>query len=162
MSDLNPEIQKLADKLIRSMMHKRQTIGTAESITGGGFAYYLTSVPGSSQVVKGGLVAYGDAIKIGLLGVNRETIDNCGVVSMEVAVEMARGIRIRTASHFGVGVTGWAGPEGGDSFSPLGRVYWGLACPDGYFDLKLDLCGDRETIRLESIKRGMEFLLEYL
>ena len=144
------------------MMHKHQTIGTAESVTGGGFAYYLTSIPGSSQVLKGGMVAYGDAMKIGLLGVNRETIDNCGVVSMEVAVEMARGIRIRTASHFGVGVTGWAGPEGGDAFSPLGRVYWGLACPDGYFHLQLDLSGDRDQIRLETIKRGMEFLIEYI
>jgi PncC family amidohydrolase len=162
MQDLHNEIQKLADKIIRSMDHKRQTIGTAESVTGGGLAFYLTAIPGSSKVVKGGIVAYGDAIKIGLLGVNRETIDNCGVVSMEVAVEMARGIRIRTASHFGLGVTGFAGPEGGDDFAPLGRVFWGLACPDGYFSLQLDLTGDRMTIRMESIKRGMEFLQEYL
>ena len=162
MQDINTEIQKLADKIIRTMEHKRQTIGTAESVTGGGFAYNLTEIPGSSKVLKGGIVAYGDAIKIGLLGVNRETIDNCGVVSMEVAVEMARGIRIRTASHFGIGVTGWAGPEGGDEFAPIGRVYWAIACPDGYFNLQLDLTGTRDQIRLQSIKRGMEFLIEYL
>jgi len=162
MKNNSSEIEDLSEKVICEMINKRLTLGVAESITGGGFAYYLTSVPGSSKVLKGGIIAYGTPIKIGLLGVNAETIDNCGVVSIEVAIEMALGIRIRTASNIGVGVTGYAGPEGGDDFAPIGRVYWGIAMPSGYSYLELNLEGDRNEIREEAIRKGLEFILDKL
>jgi nicotinamide-nucleotide amidase len=162
MKNNSSDIYKLSEKVICEMINKRLTLGIAESLTGGGLAYYLTSVPGSSKVLKGGIIAYGTPIKIGLLGVNSETIENCGVVSMEVAIEMAIGIRIRTASNIGIGVTGYAGPEGGDDFAPIGRVYWGVAIPSGYSNLELNLKGERNEIREEAIKRGLEFLLDKL
>ena len=156
------EIRVLAERAFRLLKNKNLSIAVAESITAGGFVHYLTSVPGSSSVVTGGIVAYTIPVKVAFLDVGEMTIQKFGVVSKEVAIEMANGIRDKFMSGIGMGVTGYAGPSGGDEFAPVGRVYWGIVGPGGQKSLQLSLEGDREGIRLESIKRGMQFLIENL
>ena len=112
------EINTLAQKAIQFLKEKELTIAVAESITGGGFTWHLTSVPGASEVVMGGVVAYTIDVKFNTLNVSKDTIDSFGVVSKEVAVEMADGVRNKLNSSIGMGVTGFAGPSGGDEYIP--------------------------------------------
>jgi PncC family amidohydrolase len=147
-----------AKKLIHPLKLKKMTIAFAESVTAGGFMYYLTSVPGASEVFKGGIVAYSNEIKTDVLGVSKETIEKNGVVSKEVAIEMARKVREMMGTSIGVGITGYAGPEGGDEFAPVGRVYIGYVDSNMEDHLELSLTGDRESVRSQIIHCGFEFL----
>lgn len=102
------------------------TIATAESCTGGLVAAALTEVPGSSDVVMGGVVSYSNAAKTDLLGVDPALIAAHGAVSEPVAQAMAEGARARLKATLAVAVTGIAGP-GGSAAKPEGRVCFGLA-----------------------------------
>jgi nicotinamide-nucleotide amidase len=98
------------------------TISTAESCTGGLVVARLTELPGSSDYVKGGIVAYSNEAKVALAGVPGELIEVHGAVSAEVAQALADGARARLGSEVGVGVTGVAGPGGGTAEKPVGLV----------------------------------------
>jgi nicotinamide-nucleotide amidase len=107
------------------------TLATAESCTGGLVAARLTSVPGSSDVVVGGIVAYSDDVKRTELDVPAELIERHGAVSVEVAAAMAQGARARLGADIAVAVTGIAGPGGGTPEKPVGLVYLHAEGPDG-------------------------------
>jgi nicotinamide-nucleotide amidase len=154
------QILEQAEQVVKRLKEKKMTLAVSESVTAGGFSYYLTSVPGSSEVLTGGIIAYTAPVKIALSGVSKETIDKKGVVSSEVAIEMASGVRERFGTDIGMGVTGFAGPSGGDQFASIGQVYWGFAKADIRRFLELKLTGDRYSIRLTAIKEGMDFLFE--
>ena len=102
----------MTQKLIELLKVKKLTIAAAESCTGGAFMAALVRVPGTSEVLCGGMVAYCPDTKVNLLGVKRATIDRYGVVSEEVAKEMAEGVRKKLGADIGVGITGFAGPTG--------------------------------------------------
>ena len=127
------------------------TIATAESCTGGLVAARLTSVPGSSDVVLGGVVAYANGVKEAELGVPAELIEAHGAVSAEVAAAMARGARERLGAAVGVSVTGVAGPGGGTPEKPVGLVYVHAEGPDGGIGRELSFPGDRASIRARSV-----------
>jgi nicotinamide-nucleotide amidase len=127
------------------------TIGTAESCSGGLVAARLTSVPGSSDVVLGGIVAYANAVKEAELGVPAELIERHGAVSAEVAAAMARGARERLAAGVAVSVTGVAGPGGGTPEKPVGLVYVHAEGPDGGLGREFSFPGDRASIRARSV-----------
>ena len=99
------------------------TMATAESCTGGGIAARMTSVPGSSDYFRGGIVAYQVDVKESLLGVRPETIGRCGVVSRETAVEMARGVRRMLNAGCALSTTGIAGPGGAEPGKPVGTIW---------------------------------------
>src|SRR5581483_9783961 len=99
------------------------SLATAESCTGGLVAARLTSVPGSSDVVLGGVVAYANEVKRAELGVSEELLARHGAVSAEVAAAMAAGVRARLGADVGLAVTGVAGPAGGTPEKPVGLVY---------------------------------------
>jgi nicotinamide-nucleotide amidase len=103
------------------------TIATAESCTGGLLVARLTELPGSSDYVKGGIVAYSNDAKVALAGVSSELIEAHGAVSAEVAQALADGARARLGSEVGVGVTGVAGPGGGTAEKPVGLVWLTVA-----------------------------------
>jgi nicotinamide-nucleotide amidase len=103
------------------------TIATAESCTGGLLVARLTDLPGSSDYVKGGIVAYSNDAKVALAGVPSELIEAHGAVSAEVAQALADGARARLGSEVGVGVTGVAGPGGGTAEKPVGLVWLTVA-----------------------------------
>jgi nicotinamide-nucleotide amidase len=127
------------------------TIATAESCTGGLVAARLTSVPGSSDVVLGGVVAYSNDVKEGELGVPAPLVAEYGAVSAEVAAAMARGARDRLGAGVAVSVTGVAGPGGGTEEKPVGLVYVHAEGPDGGLGREFNFPGDRAGIRARSV-----------
>jgi competence/damage-inducible protein CinA-like protein len=122
-------------------------LAAAESCTGGLVAARLTSVPGSSEVVLGGVVAYANAVKEAELGVPESLLAEHGAVSAEAAAAMAAGVRERLRADVGISVTGIAGPGGGTSEKPVGLVYIHAATPEGEDALDLQIPGDRDAIR---------------
>jgi nicotinamide-nucleotide amidase len=126
-------------------------LATAESCTGGLVAARLTSVPGSSAVVLGGVVAYADEVKRAELGVPAELLAEYGAVSAEVAAAMAQGARERLGADVAVAVTGIAGPDGGTPEKPVGLVYLHAEGPDGGLGREFSFPGDRASIRARSV-----------
>jgi nicotinamide-nucleotide amidase len=127
--------------LLRLLMERRQTIGTAESMTGGMVSARLTDVPGASAVVKGGVVAYDSELKRKLLDVDDES-----VVSTEAAIAMATGARALLGVDVAVSVTGSAGPDPLEK--PVGTVIIGVATPNDARARELRFTGDRDRIRV--------------
>jgi len=123
------------------------TLATAESCTGGMVAARLTSVPGSSDVFVGGVVAYANTVKASELGVAQEVLEQHGAVSAETAAAMAHGVRARLGVDVGVAVTGVAGPGGGTEEKPVGLVFVHAVGPDGEEARRTELPGDRDMIR---------------
>ena len=123
------------------------TLATAESCTGGLVAARLTSVPGSSDVFVGGVVAYSNGVKARELGVPEATLEQFGAVSEEAAEAMTAGARERLGADVAVSVTGVAGPGGGTPEKPVGLVFLHAHGPNGSLARRLDFPGDREAIR---------------
>jgi len=127
------------------------SLATAESCTGGLVAARLTSIPGSSDAVHGGVVAYANDVKMRELGVAQALLDEHGAVSAEVAAAMARGARERLGVDVAVSVTGVAGPGGGTEEKPVGLVYVHAEGPDGGLGREFSFPGDRASIRARSV-----------
>jgi nicotinamide-nucleotide amidase len=123
------------------------TLATAESCTGGLVAARLTSVPGSSDVFRGAVVAYANDVKEESLGVPADLLATYGAVSAESAEAMARGVRDRLGVDVAVAVTGVAGPGGGTEEKPVGLVFAHVVGPGGKRSVRTELPGDREMIR---------------
>jgi competence/damage-inducible protein CinA-like protein len=123
------------------------TLAAAESCTGGLVAARLTSVPGSSDVFLGGIVAYSDGVKRAELAVPEEVLARHGAVSAEAAEAMAAGARARLGADVAVSVTGIAGPGGGTPEKPVGLVYLHAVGPEGGVGRELNLPGDRAAVR---------------
>ncbi len=151
---------ELAGRLQASCVARRLTVATAESCTGGLVAHVLTEVPGSSAYVRGGVVAYADEVKRGLLGVPDEILHAHGAVSAQVAVAMAEGVRERLGTDLGVGVTGVAGPDGGSDAKPVGLVYVAVAGPGAVTVRRFLWQGDRSANKRDSARVAIEMLLE--
>ncbi len=127
--------------LLRLLSERGQTIGTAESMTGGLVTARLTDLPGSSAVVKGGVVAYQTELKQRLLGLP----DVLGVVSEEAAVALATGARALLDVDVALSVTGSAGPDPLEK--PVGTVMIGVATPEDARAREMRFTGDRDRIR---------------
>jgi len=138
------------------------SLGTAESCTGGLVAARLTSVPGSSDVFAGSVVAYANAVKEAQLGVGAGTVAAHGAVSAEAAAEMAAGVRARLGVDVGVSVTGIAGPDGGTPDKPVGLVYLHAESPEGGRGLEFGFPADRETVRLRATVAALHLVRRLL
>lgn len=121
----------LASVVGQQLRQRQQTLSIAESCTGGSLGKMITEISGSSDYFLGGVIAYHNRIKQELLGVKATDLDNLGAVSETVAQQMALGVRSRFQTHWGIAITGIAGPGGGTDTKPVGLVYIGLAQPDG-------------------------------
>ncbi len=140
-------------------LHGR-TLVTAESCTGGGIGAALTAVPGSSQVYKGGVICYTNAVKQTVLGVAPELLERCGAVSAPVAEAMVLGVRSLLKADAGISVTGLAGPGGDDYGNPVGTVYIGSALDDRVQVRQYRFSGSREEVRQAAIRASLAQLLE--
>src|SRR2546423_1309819 len=134
------------------------TVAVAESCTGGLIAQRLTNVPGSSKYFIEGVVTYSNESKVRLLGVDKKIIKEFGAVSQQVARDMARGVRHKAKSDFGLAVTGIAGPGGGTEEKPVGLVYIALADDAHTEHRKLMIPGDRELIRWRASQAMLDML----
>ena len=122
--------EALEEAVGRLLAERGLTVAVAESCTGGLIAHRLTNVPGSSRYFLGGVVAYANEVKEGVLGVRSETLRRHGAVSQETALEMARGVRRLLGADIALSATGIAGPAGGTPEKPVGLVYVALAAED--------------------------------
>ncbi|MDA0875311.1 MAG: competence/damage-inducible protein A [Bacteroidetes bacterium] len=111
----------------RLLKERNLTVATAESCTGGFVAHRLTDVPGSSEWVIGGVVAYANSVKQQQLGVRSETLGTFGAVSRQTACEMADGVRRLLGSDVGISTTGIMGPGGGSEGKPVGTFWMGIS-----------------------------------
>lgn len=134
------------------------TIATAESCTGGLVAAALTSVPGSSESVSGGVVSYLPSVKRRVLGVGGETIERHGVVSCETAAAMATGARALLESDLAVSTTGIAGPGGAEDGKPVGTVCFAVATPDGVRSERRVFAGTRREVRAQAVDHALLLL----
>jgi PncC family amidohydrolase len=161
MAKLEAEIGELV-RGYQAKTGKLLTIGTSESATGGRMADRLTNVPGSSDYFRGSLVAYSNEMKIGLLGVKKETLESYGAVSRETAIEMAEGGRRLLKVDICLSDTGIAGPSGATTEKPLGLFYVGLAAEDGSLADEYCFQGDREQNKREAAEAGLSTLKQHL
>lgn len=146
----------------RLLREKGARVSFAESLTGGRIAAALIENSGASAVIDESYVTYAAESKIRLLGVKRETMDEKGVVSAECAAEMAEGVRRISGADWGVSATGLAGPDGGTEDTPVGTVFIGIAGEKGVRAIECHFAGDRECVRLQSVRRAFEALCEAL
>lgn len=156
------EGERIEEVVGRKMRERRVTIFLAESCTGGLIGHRITSVPGSSEYFKGGVVAYHNEVKERLLGVPYHILHLYGAVSKEVAAKMAEGARRCGKTDIGLSVTGIAGPGGGSKEKPVGTVYVGLSDGRETIVKGLRLSGSREEIKTLSCRWALEILRRYL
>ena len=145
------------------LLDREQTISAAESCTGGLLLSRLTDIPGSSTYVLGGVVVYSNSLKVELAGVPAALIETHGAVSEPVAAALAEGIRSRTGSTFGVGITGIAGPSGGTPQKPVGTVAVAVACDDRTTRVRtFSLFGSRSMIKFQATQMGLDMVRRIL
>jgi nicotinamide-nucleotide amidase len=133
-------------------------IATAESCTGGLLGGRLTAIPGSSDVYRGGVVAYANEVKSALLGVPVSLIERHGAVSEPVAAAMAAGAAERLSSEIAMAITGVAGPGGGTADKPVGTVCMATQVRGAGRVVTRHLVGDREEIRLRSTQSALDMV----
>lgn len=154
-------IKKLVLKVSKELTQYGLKLVTAESCTGGGLSYWITSVPGSSDWFERGFVTYSDAAKVELLRVNPITIKKFGAVSEQTAREMAEGALEKSHADISIAITGIAGPTGGSLEKPVGMVWIALAKRGFATKTEMHIFpGDRQEIRLRSIAKALEKLLK--
>lgn len=146
----------VAARVHRSLLARGETVGCAESLTGGAVADLLSSTPGASATFVGGVVTYATRLKRRLLGVTAAQ-----VVSADCAAQMATGARDLLQVDWAVATTGVAGPDKQDD-KPVGTVYVGLAGPQGVQVSRLALSGDRAGIRAAASAAALEALADEL
>jgi len=153
------------NRLLRDIEKKAGTlltVGTAESASGGRIADKLTNVPGSSAYFKGGIVSYANEVKMGLLTVEKATLDTHGAVSRETALQMAEGGRRLLKVDICLSDTGIAGPGGATRGKPLGLFYIALAAADTRRVERHVFKGTREQNKREAVNAVLAMLRDYL
>ena len=156
-----PSLEAVCFDLLRE---RGLTLGTAESCTGGLIAKLLTDLPGSSDVFRGGVVSYTNAVKHNVLGVPQELLDTYGAVSPQVAEAMARGAKRALGCDLALSSTGVAGPGSDDRGNPIGLVYLGLAWGEECFvkELRLGSMATRARVRNQAAQYSLDLLRRHL
>lgn len=155
--------QTLAGAVHALLQSRSEMLAVAESCTGGRICALLTDVPGSSRSFAGGVVAYENSVKVGVLGVDEEKIVRAGAVSAEVAAAMALGARERLGATLALSTTGIAGPQGGTPEKPVGLVWFGLADAQGHVRTRsAHFPGDRAAVTSRASIAGLAWLWEHL
>lgn len=159
-------LQKAIDEQARIVVEKATaagaTVATAESLTGGLVAAMLTSVPGSSASVRGGIVSYVNEVKAEVLGVSEDVLARQGAVDELVALQMARGALRELGSDVSVAVTGIAGPTGAEPGKPVGTVWIGCATAKKTHAACHHFEGGREAVRLQTVLIALRTMEEAL
>ncbi len=156
-------VRELAQAVIERARSRGVMLATAESCTGGLVAAALTAIPGSSDVVAGGLVTYSNAAKTRLLGVDAALVEAAGAVSEPVARAMAAGAVQRLGADLAVAITGIAGPGGGSADKPVGLVHFATAdaSETQHREARFGDIG-RDEVRMASVKVALQMLLDRL
>lgn len=143
--------------LVEALRGRGETVATAESLTGGLVAAVLTSVAGSSAVVRGGLVVYATALKTGLAGVDAGLLAQHGAVHPGVAAQLAAGARRACGADWGIGLTGVAGPDPQDGVEP-GVVHLAVSGPGTGQVRTIGVDGNRHQVRSAAVRAALDLL----
>lgn len=149
------KIEVEAGKIMRK---EEMTLAVAESCTGGLLSSRITNASGSSDYFIMGIVAYSNEIKENVLGVSDKLIKKFGAVSKEVALEMAKGVRLLAGADIGIGITGIAGPTGGTRSKPVGLVHIALVTDKRRIVKKFRFRGPRSEIKLQASQNALDLL----
>lgn len=141
----------------KELAERRLTIAVAESCTGGMLSHTITNVPDASKFFVAGFVVYSERAKI-QLGINKRILDKYGLVSAEIASDMAKKVQVKEKSDIGVGITGYAGPSG-----DVGTIYVAVAGRKAptlckYFKLS----GSREEIKEKAVAEALKMIMEFI
>lgn len=157
------QLSVLIEELAKLCLEKSLKVVTAESCTGGGVAFEITSLAGSSNWFERGFVTYTNLSKIEMLGVSKSAIEMYGAVSREVVIQMAEGAIKQSHGNVSLAITGIAGPDGGTPQKPVGTCWFAWASP--YFATMCQqqlLGGDRKVIRTSAIQFSLEQLYKLI
>jgi len=159
-----PEPTEIIAEVAATLLGRGLQLVTAESCTGGWIAKACTDRPGSSQWFRGGVVAYTNEIKSGLLGVRPQTLERHGAVSEATVREMAAGALERLNGDVAVAVSGIAGPDGGTAGKPVGTVWlaWARKQHRGV-DVRAEchhFAGDRDAVRRQAVVAALQGVLD--
>ncbi|MFT3943145.1 MAG: CinA family protein [Ancrocorticia sp.] len=146
---------------VAELIARGLTVGCAESLTGGALTSTFVSIPGVSEVLRGGIVSYASDVKASVLGVSRERLEETGPVDDVVALQMARGACRVLGADIGLSTTGVAGPGPADGH-PAGTVWIAISGALGEQVRALHLSGDRGEIRAQTIACVLELLDEQM
>lgn len=141
------EDKPLTEGILDYFTNNNLTISVAESCTGGGLGSLLSDFSGSSKILVGGFIVYSNESKISLLDVKEETLDRCGAVSEEIALELAENCRNKLKTDIALSITGIAGPNGGTEEKPVGTVWIGVSDKFGTYAKKFVFLKNREANR---------------
>jgi nicotinamide-nucleotide amidase len=155
------ETRRAAADAVHRLADRRETVATAESLTGGLVAATIVEIPGVSAVYRGGLVVYATDLKAKLADVPEGLLAERGAVDPDVAVALAAGARARCGADWGLATTGVAGPDPQDG-KPVGLVYIAVRGPGHSAVRELKLDGNRDAVRAESVMRVLQLLSETL
>lgn len=151
------ELEK-AKKVLSILEEKGLTLGSIESLTAGLFASTICSIPGASKVFKGSIVTYATSLKTDLLGIDEKLIERVGVVSKEVAREMATRGREKLNVDVCVSFTGNAGPTKEEGKAPVGRVNMCVSTREINMDIEKDFLLERNAMREECVNAMLDAL----
>lgn len=152
------ETADLAAVVLDGCRARSWDIAVAESCTGGLLGARLTAIPGSSDVFRGGVIAYQDAIKVRLLGVCEADLRLVGAVSEAVALQLAAGVRERAVTTIGLAITGVAGPGGGTPEKPVGTVWIAMVGAGEPVTRRYAFTGDRNEIRFRATQATLDLV----
>lgn len=154
-------LEELALEANSVLKEKGWKLVTAESCTGGGVGYWITSVAGSSDCFERGFITYSNEAKIEQLGVTPLTLETFGAVSEQTAREMAEGALRNSNADVSVAITGIAGPKGGNAQKPVGTVWIAYASCTQPTEAVIDIyTGDRQQVREQAIAKALSLLIE--
>jgi nicotinamide-nucleotide amidase len=154
--------QTLAEVVGQALVRKGQTVAVAESCTGGLVAKLITDIAGASQYFARGWTTYSNEAKVAELGVPAELIEAHGAVSAEVASAMAQGARREARADHAIGITGIAGPGGGNEQKPVGLTYISLDGSEGTITSRHVFARDRRSVRLRAAQTALNLLRQRL
>lgn len=152
----------LVAELGHLMRSNSQRVAFSESCTGGLLSAIVTAEAGVSDFFQGAVVGYANSVKENILGVSKVSLSEFGAVSEKVAEEMANGICEKLGAHWGVAITGIAGPSGGTSEKPVGTVCFAVCGPKLVRAETKHFSGDRGHIQESAAKYALEFLIRCL
>lgn len=154
--------QSLIEVVIDMLKSKQLTISLAESCTGGLLAASFVDVSGASEVFMEACISYSNEAKVRSLNVKEATLKEYGAVSKEVSCEMAEGIRLKTKTDIGIGITGIAGPGGGTEDKPVGLVHLCISIAGELYHYQMNLTGNRSKVRDNAAKKAIIHLYRLL
>jgi len=148
----------LAKVVFHELRALERTLGIAESCTGGLLCDAFTNLPGASKVFVGGVVCYSNDVKVSKVGVPESIIEQHGAVSAECAIAMASGIAERMSTDYGLAVTGFAGPDGGNKQNPVGTIHLGYHSPVGVWCKTVRYTGGRLDVKARAVHAALDWM----